>query len=368
MRAARPIVVGVALVALAATVVDARTNLIGAWQQFDPIVRVAVLALEATYPFVVGLREAIPFARKQIANRRVAAAFLAPGAPELRANRPAWVFKIQAPGRIGTWLEAMEDALSMRHMARGRTVLSTYLRANDDVDAWIQMARVRAAESRGLAFLSSAMQEAILWHIVVDRLSAAGAPQEAKLLAMKKLEKMQDGPLYSSLFNGAKLDAVEIAGRKSGETYFSRYFQPLMVAFDERRFVESSGVGSEDERHALMKHLNHLAGGHVLAGWFTQGTAAPNGDMVRQALPKELRTGPQHRVINDQAKTFNKKKAARAVILMADADGVERAQAFEQAFQPGNRFRAGGLDCDYWTPYLEGGTPPHCFLWQSRRA
>jgi hypothetical protein len=306
----------------------------------------------------------MPWFRKVRANHSVAKSFAAGDAPRLDPRQPKWLFKVNAPGKFGQALEFLEELIAMPSSFKGRHVVPIYLKAADDMDAWVEMARVRAMGTHGLKFLNDEIRSALIWHITVERLEKGGAPTPVVNHAKSRLERYQEGPLYSSLFNPHVCAKVSLTPLPTDTTYFHAYFQPLLIAFDEEYFAESGGLGATDELHAVMRHLNHLASKRIAAIRFDGKLPEPDGSMVRKLLHRELPGGPANKHQRAQAKKFNNNHAAQAMLVVCTPNALNQAEAFERSYKPDQRMARANVAASCWTPATTGNWDCGCFLWQ----
>lgn len=354
--------------ALIALFVDAQTGSLALWSRLSVVERTIAVALTAAPAALMGtlraLQAVMPFVRTWQSNRRISAAFTGPGAPERAPNAAIWQFHIKAPGKIPEILNGLIEASHLREAITGRPVKREFLKVGDDIDAELTMAQLHAMNTRGLTFLNDQMRNAIIWNIVIDRLTAAGSTTPVINAAKGRLEALQEGELYRAPFSHQRCAKVSMTPVPEGETYFTWYLQPLLVAFDEERFQESAGMEATDALHAVMSHLNALAGNRVAAARFDLENTNCDGALVRPILFKPEPGGPQRRSERRTARIHNQKKAAKSILIVTGDARWDATNAFDRAYDPAKRMADAGRNPSVWTPFLDGHSANGCHLWQ----
>jgi hypothetical protein len=288
----------------------------------------------------------------------------APGAPKLDPNTPDRMFVIEQPGLIGSAFDAIEETIAS---VLGANKTLEVIKGTNEVDNWAQQAMIRAGRTRGLRFLPARVRRPLQVHLALRQLRESHAPIEAiETLEAKLKEVGGRGNFYNCLFNEALLREVDLTPDVGeGRDYFSKYFQPLMVAFDERAFLNSAGEHASDAQEVLVLHLNNLADRRLRAMRVCNGHPLPDIQSLLQELPKEIPSG-YAKSAKQANRKHNKKKAVVSVLAIADPDAAERGQPLELSIEKHLEQVAAKQRFEQWTTNLDEKGVLHCWLWQQQ--
>ena len=250
---------------------------------------------------------------------------------------------------------------ALKARLEGRRFETTELtHAADSAEAAYMAAIYVAGKTRGLKFLPEKIRHPIHLRLVERHLKAADAPLEALLRVEKDLAEVHHGVLYDALFDPTTLSKVDLTPEeKGGDDYFTKYFQPVMVACSEKRFVLSAGTDEISEQQLLVDHMKLLSEGRVRSAIFSSNP--PNlTAQFSTVLPQPLPTGFK-KIQRTRVKQANK-DAVGAVLFVIWDGGQEVAKGHEQAVEKHLQAIEESFCC--WTCHVVAEHSPGCFLWQ----
>lgn len=329
-----------------------------------------LLGLPSLVQFILGLAgAAIPVAKfLSWLNRRQTIQSIEqssedPDAPRLDPERPVKVFKPSGPtvwdrlSTLGDWARATVQRSDVEYVELSR--------ADDTAETAYMVAINRAAEVYGLTFLPPRIQNPVQLEIARRYLEDADAPTRAIQRAQTELEEVDTGPLFTQLFSEAVLNDVDLTPELGDSPdYFTKYFQPLLIAFSEREFVESAGEPPGERKKVLVEHLKHVSDGRVKAALFRGEGPVVRPDELKEHLPKPV-PGGYNQQRKRAAKKFNRNECCRGLLFVAELDRLDAARLSEKTVND-RLDSVNSLEYARWTPDIDRDPPEACFLWQAR--
>lgn len=309
--------------------------------------------------------------RRRIA-RRLQVAALGPGKPTLDPNRDQVVFVAQGFTSSEKLVDvAVEVGARIVGPVKKRGVaIVEVAKTQSSEEQWELMAMRHARDVRGLSYLPPRVADPIQLYIALEYLSAANAPEAAKALIRARLEERdpegheKKSVFFNTLFNPEALRAVD-KNPASGEqdTYFSKFFQPLMVNFADQTYSRSAG--NIDEQDALQAHLRHLSERRVAAVRLSQRAPHIDPDILLSTLPRKLPGSIGKKKERDEVGKWNREKAVRAILIVSEPGCLGEAEIMEKLIEAG--WERSGLSPNVWTPITDPLPQTACFLWQENR-
>lgn len=289
------------------------------------------------------------------------------GSVELRPSRPERVF---FPPELGV-LDRSEYVLRfLKAKIEGQKFASERLsKTFSSSEAAADMAIYLAGDTRGLSALPDDVRQHIHLHVAKSRLMDAGADQNTINAIDERMSSLESNTLVQRLFGSQTLREVDCSPETpGGSDYFSKYFQPLMVAFTEDRFRRSAGEVTASTKDILESHLKNLAEHRVAAARYSTGSPPTPPEEVCKSLPRRVPRGPQKRSERRKAKKFNRKQAANSVVIVTEPDRLNAARRTEREI--GNQLRKPRkqeIEYATWTPFLDWKDEEEpnilCFFW-----
>lgn len=326
-----------------------------------------VLGFVLSYGVLRGVQGALRWFNRIRVVRQLEAARQAPGSPELEASRPYRIFQAPEPAPVELLLDtALQIGATAASIKTNRLLAPEIVKVENIADEWWFVAMRHAADTRGLKYLPPRARDPLTLHLAREHMTIAGAPAEAFAYIDARLQEVGTGQFYSRLFNSAVLRDVDQTPSVFPEipTYFTKYFQPLMVSFAEETFRTSPG-GGEDPREALLEHLVHLSSGRVAAARIAVGAPPPDPGLLTKkmarAVPGGMSRGPKI-----EAKKWNQDDAVMSVLLVADPKCGEMARAIEARVETRTRQCSKEAPHMVWTSEIEKAESNIVLLWQRR--
>lgn len=322
-----------------------------------------VAAAISFWPIFKAIQAGLDWKNRQRVVEKIEAVRRRPGAPELSAASPHLQFTIAGPGPLERIIEVVHyGVLTVQSRNRAPPRRHVLARASDFAEVWEIKAITLARDTRGLNFLPYRVRHPLHLHLALKFLKTAEAPAEALEKIERRLRDVPSGPLFDCLFSPPVLKEVDLSSDvHRGNDYFTKYFQPLMVAFDSQSFAESAGIPSEPERRALTEHLSSLSDRRIVAMWVTSSGHIDRSRLL-QRLPVEINAKGFDKPERSAAKLFNQKKAVRSVVMISDSDAIERARLVET--ETNAQFQKARVATGAWTPLLDDLAAVPVFFWQ----
>src|ERR1051326_6409457 len=239
---------------------------------------------------------------------------------------PALIIIPPSP-KIADWLVAGSEILYAKTQ-RKKTEWRRQTRDDDEADLHAQEALVQAAYTRGLQYLPPRYANQLHLRIAREWIIAKQAPKDALALLDARIADLGQDILIDALFNPHALDELEIERPTNApaSTYFTKFFQPLMVAFHEDSFRNSAGV-LPDGQVILLEHMKLVSMRRVkaldLQAGLAQCTATTLCNLLPQPLPSSFK--PQEKL---EIKQFNRKEAAHALVVISGQASLGLAEMY----------------------------------------
>lgn len=303
--------------------------------------------------------------RQKIASR-VEAAATSPEAPELNPDREAVIFTAQGFSPVEKAADIiLELSVLATNAVQGRRIDSVEIALTASTDEqWEMMALRHVKDAHGVHFLPARVSFPIQLHLAMQYLQWADAPDGAQQLVRARLESVDKSNFYACLFNPATLAEIDqTPATGGGETYFKKYFQPLMVSFSQKAFSKSAG--EVEERDALYEHLVLLSNHRVAAAKLTESHPQVDPAKLLRDLPQPIPTAKfAKKVSRAAAARWNRNDAVSSVLVISEPQTLADAQLLERAIQA--KWVASTSPFFVWTPVVDPAPEQACFLWQVR--
>lgn len=305
------------------------------------------------------------YIRRMLNGREIKRAYQRSGAPRLNNKQRPVRVDVEPPGPLRYAVAIVDVVEDAYYALRGRRVDREYIRGGGAAKIQLATHKYYAAQVEGLSLLSIDTQRAIYWEIVVNQMEQVGDTHIDALNEARTERGKSTNPHVRALFDPAKLQAADLTPRPGQQTtYFTKYFQPLLRAFSEGRFVRPANP--EDSNAALMAHLGLLNAGRVAALRYEEAyrNEVPR-EVADQRLCRTFTTNKGKGQERASIRTHNS-KAARSVLIVCDAYCLDLAGAFDLNNDIAGRFVGAQVAFDEWKAAEVPSAMTHVSLWQQR--
>lgn len=337
----------------------------GSWAAIPSFGRFLAAASATALTVLLPARSVLRWIERQKIARKLREAATSPEAPDLDPNTPELVFHAQgfSPTEKAVDLAVEIHARATQLLKGGHVEAREIAKAATTGEQWEFMALEWAKNAHGLHYLPKRVAFPLQLYLARQYLSWADAPPEAKQLITDRLDDADKGNFFAALFNPAALADVDMNPESGGgDTYFKKFFQPLMVSFAKSAY--SRTAGDIPEREALYQHLVYLSKRRIVAARLTPGCQRVDPKTLTERLPRQLPPGKYGKKMERVAVAkYNREEAAQAVLIISEPSCIWNAEVLERVVQ--QAWNSCGADAKVWTPITDPPPDQACFLWQT---